>query len=410
MTVGFIFLLKNTNISYICKQIDLVMKKFLFFLFVISTIVSCEKKEQLPPNTYKINVSAPGVLNGIRAHVKIIDDRRQEINIDTAIVINEQFTFTGKINNSAIRVLSVNSVNGSLAFVLEPGELDIELYKDSIQYSKVTGTKNNEAFNEYKKDFRILNEKFLSVRDERDAARLDPNGRELMEAKDIELHEVGKKRRDFPHDFVDKNPDLDVSLLILETQMIGINQNMERFKANAEVLQDVIKRNAANKFIGQKLNAFIAQKEAEARLDIGREAPDFKAPKPNGEMISLKDIKGKVTIIDFWAAWCGPCRRENPNIVRIYEKYHEKGLEIIGVSLDGKSNQPDPKQQWLKAIDDDGLPWHHVSNLMYFRDPVAELYNINAIPATFVLDENGIIVGKKLRGEALENKIAELLD
>ena len=386
------------------------MKKLVLLLFVMSVVVSCEKKVPLPPDTYKINVSAPGVLNGIRAHIKIIDDRRQEITIDTAMVVNESFTFSGKVNNAAIRIITVNGVPGSLAFVLEPGELDVELYKDSLAYSIIEGTKNNDAFNDYKKNYRALNDKFLSVRNERDAARMSPDGSELMEAKDIELRAVGQQRTDYPHDFIDKNPDLDVSLLVLETQMIGANQNLERFKANAEALTDVINKNAANKFIGQKLNAFIAQKEAEARLDIGKKAPDFKSPNPNGEFISLEDIRGKVTIIDFWAAWCGPCRRENPNIVRIYEKYHDKGLEIIGVSLDGRSNQTDPKQQWLKAIEDDGLPWHHVSSLMYFRDPVAELYNINAIPATFVLDENGIIVGKKLTGQALENKIAELLD
>ena len=192
--------------------------------------------------------------------------------------------------------------------------------------------------------------------------------------------------------------------------MIGSNQNLDRIKANVDALKDVISKNAANKFIGQKLNAFIAQKEAEAMLDIGKKAPNFSAPQPNGEFISLDDVRGKVTIIDFWAAWCGPCRRENPNVVKVYEKYHEKGLEIISISLDGRSNQKDPKQQWLKAIEDDNMNWYHVSNLMYFRDPVAELYNINSIPATFILDENGIIVAKNLRGDALGIKISELLD
>ncbi|MEZ4796175.1 MAG: TlpA disulfide reductase family protein [Flavobacteriaceae bacterium] len=386
------------------------MKKFILLCSLIAVFVSCEKKEPLPPNTYKINVSAPGVLNGIRTHIKIIDDRRQEITIDTAMVVNEAFTFTGNVSNAAIRILTVNGVQGTLAFVLEPGEMDIELYKDSIQYSIVEGTKNNDAFNDYKNNYRAINDKFLSVRNERDIARQDPNGRQLMEEKDIELRKVGEQRKDYPHDFIDENPDLDVSLLVLETQMIGTNQNLERFKTNVAALEKVINKNAANKFIGQRLHAFIAQKEIEARLDIGRKAPDFKSPDPNGNFIALEDIKGKATIIDFWAAWCGPCRKENPNIVKIYEKYHDKGLEIIGVSLDGRSNQSDPKRQWLKAIEDDGLPWHHVSSLMYFRDPVAELYNIHAIPATFVLDENGIIVGKKLRGQALENKIAELLD
>jgi len=385
------------------------MKKYLVLLSLLTLLVSCEKKEPLPPNTYNINVSAPGVLNGIRAHIKIIDNRRQEINIDTAMVVNEQFTFTGKVNSAAIRVLSVNGVQGSLAFVLEPGELDIELYKDSLQYSKVKGTKNNDAFNEYKQKFRNLNTDVTKLRNERIAAKQNGDTA-LYETKHIDFQTIRQKQIDYPHDFIDANADLDVSLLILETQIIGGNQNLRRFKQNITALNDVINKNAANKFIGQKLNSFVAIKEREELISIGKKAPNFRSAKPNGEMVSLEDIKGKVTIIDFWAAWCGPCRRENPNLVRIYEKYHEKGLEIIGVSLDGRSNQSDPKQQWLKAIKDDNLPWHQVSSLMYFRDPVAELYNINSIPATFVLDENGIIIAKKLRGQALENKIAELLD
>ena len=385
------------------------MKKYIVLLSLISVLVSCDKKEPLPPNTYKINVSAPGVLNGLRAYIKIIDDRRQEINIDTAMVVNEQFSFTGNVNNAAIRVLSVNGVNGSLAFILEPGEVDIELYKDSIQYSKIEGTKNNEAFNEYKASFRELNEQVNKVRNDRKSAKAN-NDSTTYEAKYIEYETLSQKRLDYPHDFIDKNPDLDVSLLILESQIIGSNQNLRLFKENMAALKDVLNKNASNKFIGQKLNAFVAQKEAEEALSIGKVAPDFKAPQPNGEMLTLNDIKGKATIIDFWAAWCGPCRRENPNVVKVYEKYHDKGLEIISISLDGTNNQPDPKQSWLKAIEDDKMNWHHVSNLMYFRDPVAQLYNINSIPATFILDENGVIVAKKLRGQALENKIAEMLD
>jgi thiol-disulfide isomerase/thioredoxin len=386
------------------------MKKLILLLSIISLFASCDKKEPLPPNTYQINVSAPGVLNGIRAHIKIIDERRQEIIIDTAMVVNEQFTFTGKVNNSAIRILTVNGVQGSLAFVLEPGELDIEVYKDSLQYSIIEGTKSNDGFKEYKKNFRAINDEYLKIRDIRDAAKKEVDGAETFEAKNIELKEVFNKRTDYPHVFIEENPDLDISLLLLETQMIGVNQDLERFKLNIAALQNVINKNASNKFIGQKLNAFIAYKESEALLDIGKKAPDFKSLKPNGEVITLEEVKGKITIIDFWAAWCGPCRRENPNVVSVYEKYHDKGLEIISISLDGRSNQPDPKQQWLKAIEDDNMNWHHASNLMYFRDPVAEMYNINSIPATFVLDENGIIVAKNLRGQALGNKIAEMLN
>ena len=385
------------------------MKKYIVLLLLINLVFSCEKKEVLPPNFYKINVSAPGVLNGIRAYIKIIDNNRREISIDTAIIINEKFVFSGKVNHAAIRILSVNSIEGNMAFVLEPGELDIDLYKDSIQLSQVRGSKNNMAFNEYKQRYRELNNGLKKIREERRLAiqNLDTA---LYDAKLIEYNEIREKQINYPHDFIDANSNLDISLLLLETQLIGNNQNIKRFKKNIETLENVINKNAANKFIGQKLNSFIAIKEREELISIGKKAPDFTSIKPDGKSLSLSDIKGKVTIIDFWAAWCGPCRRENPNLVRIYEKYHDKGLEIIGVSLDGRGNQPNPKQQWLKAIKDDNLLWHQVSSLMYFRDPVAEKYYINSIPATFVLDENGIILAKKLRGKALENKIAELLD
>ena len=144
--------------------------------------------------------------------------------------------------------------------------------------------------------------------------------------------------------------------------------------------------------------------------EIGQTAPAFTAPSPDGEMIALNDIKGKLTLIDFWASWCKPCRRENPNVVKVYNKYHDKGLEIISVSLDGTRSQKDPKAAWLKAIEDDNLTWNHVSNLQYFNDPVARSYYIRSIPATFLLDENGKILAKNLRGPALEQAVAKHLN
>ena len=114
-------------------------------------------------------------------------------------------------------------------------------------------------------------------------------------------------------------------------------------------------------------------------------------------------MKGKVTIIDFWASWCRPCRIENPNLVRLYKRMHDKGLEIISVSLD-KS-----KASWIQGIEDDGLIWNDVSNLKYWKEPVALLYGVSAIPKAFILDENGVIVAKDLRGAQLDAKIEELL-
>ena len=170
----------------------------------------------------------------------------------------------------------------------------------------------------------------------------------------------------------------------------------------------------ANEMIGKfspKIDALSITNDLKKSLakikqsDVGGVAPNFSAPSPDGEIVSLKETLGKYTIIDFWASWCRPCRAENPNVVRVYKKYHDKGLNIISVSLD-KAGQ---KDRWIKAIADDNMDWYHVSNLKAWQEPIAKMYGVRSIPATFLLDENGKIIDKNLRGAALENKIASLL-
>ena len=135
---------------------------------------------------------------------------------------------------------------------------------------------------------------------------------------------------------------------------------------------------------------------------VGQVAPEISLPNPQGETKKLSDLRGNVVLIDFWAAWCGPCRRENPNVVKMYNKYHDKGFEIFGVSLDRN------KEDWVKAIEKDGLVWTQVSDLSYFNSEAARTYNINAIPATILLDKEGRIIARNLRGESLEAKLAEI--
>lgn len=136
---------------------------------------------------------------------------------------------------------------------------------------------------------------------------------------------------------------------------------------------------------------------------IGQPAPEIALPDPEGKEIRLSSLRGKYVLIDFWASWCGPCRRENPNVVRIYNRFKDKDFEILGVSLDRD------KEQWLKAIKEDGLHWIHVSDLKFWQSAVVPLYRIQGIPMTVLVDKNGIIIDKNLRGQALEERLAELL-
>ena len=145
------------------------------------------------------------------------------------------------------------------------------------------------------------------------------------------------------------------------------------------------------------------QQQLEQLLPIGGDAPDFAQQTPNGGTLRLSDLRGKLVLIDFWASWCKPCRLENPNVKRVYDRYHAKGFEILGVSLDRN------RDAWLQAIEQDGLPWKHVSDLAFWNNEAAQLYGVSSIPYTVLVDREGKILAKGLRGNGLEQKLAEVL-
>uniref|UniRef100_UPI0040493753 redoxin domain-containing protein n=1 Tax=Gelidibacter sp. TaxID=2018083 RepID=UPI0040493753 len=383
------------------------MKRILVVLIISVIAFSCKETEP-KMDAYIINGTATGVYDGVRAYLKIKGDRGRDIIKDTAIVFDEKFTFEGKVDTPEILVLSVNSVQGEMPIVIENTTMTININKENIQESEVSGSKSNEAFTKYSLAMNEMNKERFEIN--KTFSRSYGNKDSIITKKlNSQIETLNKEVADFPFEFMKKHKDNFFSLILLESQItsqITEKEKIEQIEQALESFDNDLKSSSLGKKISSQIELLKQESERSNSLNIGKTAPNFSAPKADGQLLSLNDVKGKVTIIDFWAAWCGPCRRENPNVVNVYNKYHNKGLEIIGISLD----RPGQKDKWLKAIEDDKLTWHHVSNLQYFNDPVAQLYNIKSIPATYILDSNGIIVAKNLRGPALEAKIAELLN
>jgi peroxiredoxin len=196
-------------------------------------------------------------------------------------------------------------------------------------------------------------------------------------------------------DFITDNLDSYMSALLLEVFMVENKVNKDSIIDVYESLSNRIKVSDVGKNIADLLSQF------EDPIEVGEAAPDFTAPSIDGSNVTLsKELtKNSVTLLDFWAAWCRPCRIENPNLVRLYKSYNDSGFNIIGVSLDRT------KEQWEQAIEDDNLLWTQVSNLNFWNDPIARRYSIRAIPQSYLINQDGVVIGKNLRGNDLEEKI-----
>lgn len=160
---------------------------------------------------------------------------------------------------------------------------------------------------------------------------------------------------------------------------------------------------ALNDLVSQYNLAVEQSKNGTAKPVEGLMAPDLTMPDVNGKPFSLSSLRGKYVLVDFWASWCGPCREENPNVVAAYKKFSNKNFTILGVSLDKE------KSAWLKAIKDDGLTWNHISDLKFWNSQAVALYNFDGIPYNVLIDPQGKIIAKELRGDDLQNKLAEVL-
>lgn len=213
-----------------------------------------------------------------------------------------------------------------------------------------------------------------------------------------DVQNLKTERRMQEVEFIKKHPDYIVSVEALKDVVGYLPTDIGSYDKLFNGLNKDVRKSKEGVALKKTIDGFMA-------VRIGAEAPLFQQADTSGKMISLKDLRGKYVLIDFWASWCGPCREENPNVVKAYEQFRDKNFTVLGVSLD----KAEKRDAWIKAIKDDRLTWYHVSDLKFWSNAVAQLYSVRSVPQNFLIDPKGKIVGANLRGEALQQKLQELI-
>ncbi len=373
------------------------MKKILFVLALPTLLISCGKSGK---DEFTLSGTVKGS-DGKSIILERMDDSLGIMPIDTVMIENGKFSFVGDISEPAVHSLRIEDEPARPYLIVEPGDISIEINKDSIAKSKITGTYNNEQLTVFNDIASKIRDKMLALQQNRAAeiqqARQTQDTAVFNKLK-VEFDAIDKEMQEATQEYVRTHPKAFISAILINNMFRAPEPDIKLIETLYNNLDTEVKNTQAGKSIANRLKDI-------ARIGVGKIAPDFSAPDPDGKIVSLRQSLGKVTIIDFWASWCAPCRAANPELVAIYNEFHPKGLNIIGVSLDKENGAA----QWKEAIAKDKLTWTQVSNLKFWNDPIAATYQVKSIPQMFILNEKGQIIAQDLKGDALRKKLAEFL-
>jgi peroxiredoxin len=313
----------------------------------------------------------------------------------TTISASGEFSIKQNIKGADFYKLEFDK-NNFIMMILKPGE-EVEISADAKELMKELKIKGSEETNYVFKNQRIIDEtKFKqdSLNNLWSQAMAHPKRDSLIKIYTAEYEKMEASKKNALNSFMLNNTSSLANLFLPDA--FPVEDNLETYEKMDTVL---FAKYPSNYFV-MNLHSKI---RAAKKTRIGSMAPDFTLPDTSGTNVSLSSFKGKYVLIDFWAAWCGPCMKEMPNVIKLYNDFHPKGLEIMGVSLDKT------RDAWLGAIKSKKLPWIQVSDVKFWQSMVVPLYNVSAIPYTVLIDKEGRIIAKNLRGEELYKKVNELL-
>jgi peroxiredoxin len=364
-----------------------MMKKVIYMVTLAAFIAGCSTK---PHFVVKGNIAGS---DSVTFLLQKRGTTRYE-TIDSVVSKKGLFKMKGTVEYPDMVILTTMTTMNRMTFFLENSAIEITGKLDSLAYAKVTGSKTQDEYTGFSTSIKPLTDKSVGLYKEYQIARQSKDTAKQSsidkERDALNLEITGKAK-----DFINNNPASYFTPLLIE----GISPEMR--PDEIEAVLNSLDTNVAKVQVIKDLKEKV---KAEKIVAIGQKAPDFTLNDVNGNPVSLSSkIGSKLLLIDFWASWCNPCRLENPNVVKVYTEFHKKGFDVFSVSLDRT------KEDWVKAIADDKLTWTHVSDLQYWNSAPAKLYAVSSIPANFLLDGNGVIIAKNLRGDDLYNKVKEIM-
>lgn len=372
--------------------------KLTLLVLIAASLLSCESQPT-------VNIISGNISNAEGQSVSLIgyNNGMPDTLRNVALDLDGKFELEFKAGRTDFYTLALSEDN-SVILILDSTNLNVQIEGDAEKLREaysISGSEESKRLRDLLVNTTVFEKELDSL-----MTALRSSATTGESEKRVELgnsyNQTRQEYRDYLIDFIDSDPGKLANFTAL--QRLNMKEDMEHFKT----VRDALSMKMQGNYFFDNLNDQIASMENQMRienlLDPGTMAPEIALPNPDGNIIKLSELKGNYVLIDFWASWCKPCRMENPNVVRMYNKFEDENFEIFGVSLDRN------KEKWQEAIAKDQLEWTHVSDLKYWQSAAAELYNVKSIPFTVLIDPEGKVIATKLRGAALEQRLDEIFN